>query len=115
MKKFVLIVTFLASGCASAIMEGFVGKDISEVVLQYGPPVNKIDMPDGRIAFQWSMDSYVVMPSTTNIYSSGNIATVNSYGGGVFTNTCLYTLFATPSSNNSYTITGFQKPRLDCE
>lgn len=119
MKKLLIVVCLFVAGCASQVMEGFVGKDITEVQLQYGPPINAIDMPDGRKAFQWRFDSTTMMPMTTNYtaYGSGNIVsgTAYSYGGGVFTTPCFYTLFARPNSNKSYTVVGFQKPSLECE
>lgn len=118
--RIVAFVGFLAlAGCASQIMEGFVGKDISEVQLQYGPPINVMDLPDGRKAFQWRFDSTTYMPVTTNYtaYGSGNMVsgTAYSYGGGAFTTPCFYTLFAKPNAKKSFTVVGFQQPRLDCE
>jgi hypothetical protein len=107
------------SGCASQVMEGMVGKDITEIQLQYGPPVNVLDLPDGRKAFQWRFDSQMVMPSTTNYsaYGSGNMVTgtAYTYGGGVISTPCFYTLFARPNNNKSYTVVGFQPPSLECE
>ena len=119
MKMTPLAFFVVLASCASQIMEGFVGKDVTEVALQYGPPLAAFDMPDGRKAFQWRMDSAYTMPSTTTYtgVASGNLitGTAQTYGGGVQTNACFYTLFAEPNKNNSYTVVGFQKPRLDCE
>ncbi len=109
----------VVASCASAIMEGFVGKDLREVQLEYGPPINAFEMPDGRTAFQWRFDSTTMMPMTTSYsgVASGNwvTGTATTYGGGVFSTPCFYTLFGTPNSNDSYTIVGFQRPKLDCE
>ena len=119
MRPTFLVVVFALAGCASQIMEGFVGKDISEVQLQYGPPVNVMDMADGSKAFQWRINSVMAMPSTTTYpgYTSGNLTTGTAYtsGGGLISSTCFYTLFAKANANKSYTVVGFQKPRLDCE
>lgn len=119
MKKFVFASCLFLAGCASDIMETFVGKDITEVQLQYGPPINSIAMPDGRKAFQWRFDSTAMMPMTTNYtaYGSGSMVsgTAYSYGGGMYTTTCFYTFFAKPNSNKSYTVVGFQPPSLECE
>lgn len=119
MRRSFLVLAFAVAGCASQIMEGFVGKDVSEVQLQYGPPINVLDMPDGRKAFQWRQDSAMLMPTTTHYtgYQSGNLINGSAYtsGGGLFTNTCFYTLFAKANANKSYTVVGFQKPTLDCE
>lgn len=119
MRFFVVPFLLLLPACASQVMENLVGKDVTEVQLQYGPPVNVLDMPDGRKAFQWRIDSTVMMPMTTSYtgVTSGNITTGNAFtsGGGVFTTACFYTLFARPNQNNSFTVVGFQPPRLDCE
>lgn len=107
------------SACASQVMGGFVGKDLTEVQLQYGPPINVLDMPDGRKAFQWRFDSSMMMPTTTNYnaVASGNWVTgsATTYGGGILTTPCFYTLFAKPNQNKSYTVVGFQPPSIACE
>lgn len=99
------------TACASQIMEGFVGKDITDVQLQYGPPINVMDMPDGRKAFQWRFDSNVMMPMTTTYTGTTAFTT----GGSIISTACFYTLFAKPNTMNSYTVVGFQPPKLDCE
>ena len=100
-------------------MQNFVGKDVSQVVAQYGPPVNVYDAPDGRKAFQWQLNSAVVMPNTTtyNAYNNGNMTTgtATTSGGYLGTNTCFYTLYAVPAGENRWTVTGFEPPRLACE
>ncbi len=115
MKKFLLLAALAVSGCASQIMGELVGKDVSQVVVQYGPPVNAFDMPDGRKAFQWRMDSAFFMPTTTTVTTYGNVATAYNSGGGVFSNTCFHTLYAEPNAAKSYTVVDFEPPRLDCE
>jgi hypothetical protein len=113
-----ILAVFLA-GCASQIMGEMVGKDVSQVVAQYGPPVNSFDTPDGRRAFQWRMDNAVVMPTTTtaNAYAYGNYATgtATTTGGYMGTNVCWYTLYAKKNGKTGWIITGFEPPRLDCE
>lgn len=96
-------------------MEGFVGKDISEVYVQYGPPMNRFEMPDGRHAFQWHIQEEFFMPSTTTINTYGGMATAQTYGGGIYSNSCYYTLYAKPNSAKSFTVVGFEQPRIDCE
>jgi hypothetical protein len=96
-------------------MEGYVGRDITEVVLDYGPPSASFDMPDGRTAFQWSITSSFVAPTyaTTNVY--GNTAFTNISGGGVSTQSCAYTLFGQENAQGSYTIVGYHPPNPFCE
>jgi hypothetical protein len=91
----------LVSGCASTVMEGYVGKDITEVILAEGPPMNKLVLPDGRTAFQWS--------KTVSSIS------INQYGGYGHNTDCVYTYFAKENREGSYTVTGFQSPELECE
>lgn len=109
------VVAIALAGCASQIMGGMVGKDITEVMLSYGPPASRFEMPDGRTAFQWRMSGATVMPTTTTFVGTGNVMTAQTTGGGMMGWTCNYTLFATPNSANSYTITGFQPPSFGCE
>ena len=56
----------ILSGCASQIMQRYIGQDAREVVVDYGPPANAMDMGDGRRAFQWVMDSSYTTPTTTS-------------------------------------------------
>lgn len=119
MRFFVVPFLLLLPACASQVMENLVGKDVTEVQLQYGPPVNVLDLPDGRKAFQWRFDSTFVMPTTTSYtgVQNGNLISGNAYtsGGGVFSTPCFYTLFARPNKSQSYTVVGFQPPSLECE
>lgn len=104
----------LIGACAEQVMNSFVGKDITEAVTSYGPPVASFDLPDGRTAFQWRIDSAFVAPTTTNIYGTGNMATAYTYGGGVMSKQCFYTLFAKPNPRKSFTIVGYAPPRVGC-
>lgn len=119
MRLFALAALLFGAACASQIMEGLVGKDITEVQLQYGPPINVMDMPDGRKAFQWRVDTDMMMPTTTTYtgVTNGGVYTGNAIttGGGFFSTACFYTLFAEPNRNKSFTVVGFQRPKWDCE
>lgn len=92
--KFALIflVSALLLGCVSTHMKQYLGKDIREVVLDSGPPVNALDMGEGVRAFQfrWGGGTYRVPTTTTttgNVNTYGNSAWFNSTsitsGGGV--------------------------------
>jgi len=100
-------------------MESYVGKDVTEVVVQYGPPSNVFEMPDGRVAFQWSITTPIIMPTTTTVNAYGGYGYATGYstttGGYVGDQNCVYTLFAQPNSQNSFTVVGFQPPNLMCE
>ncbi|WP_298974900.1 hypothetical protein [uncultured Roseobacter sp.] len=115
MKKYLLLIAFgLMSACATQIMQGYVGRDITEVVLDYGKPTNVVELPDGRTAFQWNRTTSYTAPITTNIYGSGSYATATTYGGGTSYSDCLYTLFAQPNAQGSFTVTGYKEPSFSC-
>jgi hypothetical protein len=125
MNKFMLLlnVVFITS-CASQIMQGYVGKDMREVMLDYGPPANAFDMGDGRRAFQWVMNSSYTTPTyattTGNVNSVGNSAWFNSntqiHGGQTYTQRCAYTLFGRwDEGRQGWTVIGFKQPKLMCE
>lgn len=114
---------FLA-GCASQIMQGYVGKDVREVMLDYGPPANAFDMGDGRRAFQWVQNSSYTTPTYANTTATatpaGYTTWVNSNtqitGGQTINSQCIYTLFARwDDTADGWTVVGFRKPSLMCE
>ncbi|WP_207063551.1 hypothetical protein [Motiliproteus sp. SC1-56] len=97
----VLAATVLA-GCASNMLEKYAGKDIREVMVDYGEPVSAFDLPDGRRAFQWVQNNSYQTP--TRIISHrqpvdrksdpgswvSNQTTI--FGGEIVESSCLYTL-----------------------
>lgn len=125
MRKFTLVVLpILLAGCASSIMNSFVGQPVQQTVLKYGPPANAMDMPDGSRAFQWVRSSSYTTPVTANSYGHvagyGNNAiwmqNTQISGGQTFTSSCAYTLFARwNEASNAWIVTGYQKPNLMCE
>lgn len=98
-----ILVAVLFVGCASTHMKQYLGKDIREVVIDSGPPINAFDMGDGRRAFQfrWGGGSFVVPQTTTvsgSVTSIGNTAWYSgsaiTTGGGVITSEgCVITYF----------------------
>lgn len=118
MKK-LLFALFLVAGCASQIMDGFVGQNVNQVMIKYGPPVNVFDVGDGRRAFQWRVDESLIIPQTTNYnaYTTGNFTTGTAVttGGYLGSHTCFYTLYAKQNKPNSWIVVGFEKPNLFCE
>ncbi len=122
MKPFFILFMFIftLSGCASTIMEGYVGKDVREVVLDYGPPINALDLAGGQRAFQWKINSSFTTPiqSTTTSNISRNWYTANTIttGGQTYSSSCIYTLLTKRSTNkDAWIVTGFRKPSLMCE
>ena len=120
-RVFISAVLALAlSACASQIMRGYVGKPLQEVMLDYGPPVNAMDMPDGTRAFQWAISSAFVTPThvTSTTTPAGNMWLTNTQitGGQLITNSCVYTMFARWSEEQrTWVFTDFRRPSALCE
>jgi hypothetical protein len=125
MKKLsILMLALLLGGCASQIMKSYVGKDVREVMLDYGPPANAFDMGDGRRAFQWVIGSSYTTPvtatTTGSVNTYGSTSWVNSNttitGGQTINSECVYTLFGRwNEERNGWLITDFKKPNFMCE
>lgn len=123
-KVFAFGLILLVSGCASQIMQSYIGKDIREVMIDYGQPANAFDMGDGRRAFQWVKHSSYTTPvtSTTNgsVSVYGSNAWVNSNtvisGGQTINSSCAYTLFASwREATKGWVVVDFKKPNIMCE
>jgi len=120
----VLSVSAALAGCASQIMKSYVGKDVREIMIDYGPPANAFDMGDGRRAFQWTKHNSIVTPTTASTTGSvsqyGNSAWVNSNtvitGGQTLNVDCIYTMFATwDDARKGWIVAGYKTPKLDCQ
>lgn len=120
----VALVTIALSGCASTIMKNYVGRPLQMAMLDYGPPVNAFDMPDGTRAFQWVRDRTFVMPAT--VTNSGQAVPIGNSvwwtqrtqitGGQPIASSCAYTMFARwDEAQNAWVFTGFKKPKYECE
>lgn len=111
---------FLLSGCASQIMQSYVGGSIQEPILDYGPPTNVLDLEDGRRAYQWRITSSgampVTSPTTATVYGSAGYAT--AYGTSTtyvpYSQECLYTLTAVQQGER-WIVDGFRDPGFWCE
>lgn len=116
----VLFLAFFLSGCASQILESYVGKSVTEPILDYGPPSNVLELANGKRAYQWAVTNSGVMPmsspTTVTAYGSGGYAT--AYGTSTtyipYSNDCIYTLFASQKGKD-WIVEGFRRPTLDCE
>jgi hypothetical protein len=110
----------ILTGCVSDTMRNFVGRDIREVELAYGPPTNQIDMGGGTRAFQWTKISVDTTPmtavTTTDKDRKGRKTSQTQFvGGNQSVTRCLYTFMAAwnPQSSN-WIVTGFRQPSFDC-
>ena len=103
---------------SSGIMQSYVGKDVAEAAMDYGPPTGTMDLPDGTRAFLWKMSGTKVIPRTTTYNASGYgdwvTGSATTYGGGVSNWQCNYTLIGQKNAQKSYTIVGFRKPIASC-
>ena len=110
----------LLAACAADAMQGFVGQDIRAVELQYGPPVNEIDLGGGTRAFQWQKTSIDTTPAsavtTTDKDKKGRKTTQTTFVGGTQSvSVCLYTfLTGWDGPRNGWIVTGFRQPSIDC-
>ncbi len=101
-------------------MEGYVGKSVSEPMLDYGRPAEVYDLPNGQRAFQWEMQSSGVMPvnsyGSANVYGSGGWATATTTQTNYvpYSQSCRYTLIG-ERDGNDWIIVSFRKPTLGCE
>jgi hypothetical protein len=114
------VATALLVGCVADTMRSYVGQDIRAVELNYGPPINQIDLGNGTRAFQWSKVSVDTTPvsavTTTDKDKKGRKTTDTQFVGGEQTVTrCLYTFIAARNPQaNSWIVTGIREPSLDC-
>lgn len=110
----------LLIGCTADQMRTYIGQDIRSVELNYGPPVNQIDLGNGTRAFQWQKISVETTPvsavSTTEKEKKGRRTTQTQFiGGDTSVTKCLYTFIAmwNPQANG-WVVTGIREPSFDC-
>lgn len=124
MRAIVIALALIVSGCASSIMQGYVGQTLQEAMLDYGPPANAFDMPDGSRAFQWSMSSTFVTPTTVRQTGSvtpgfGSVdwsSRTTIQGGQPITGTCLYTMLARWDEGRiAWVFFDYRRPNMMCE
>jgi hypothetical protein len=114
------VIAILLVGCVADKMRSYVGQDIRQVELAYGPPVNQIDWGNGTRAFQWAKISVDTTPvsavTTTDKDSKGRKTTQTQFVGGDQSVTkCLYTFItAWNPSGNGWVVTGIREPSFDC-
>lgn len=108
------------TACASEVMKSYIGKSISEPMMDYGRPTNVYDLGNDRRAFQWIMNQSgaypITSPSYGTIYGAGGWATVTTSSTTYvpYSKTCAYTITA-KKSGDDWIVDGFRKPTLGCE
>jgi len=121
------LISLCLAGCQTPamILQGYVGKDLREAVLDYGYPVMFLDMADGRRAFQWDMSRKVDLPAsaetttkTQGLWTNSTTSTSKTVidpGGTMTITNCKYTMFGEWSTEqNGWEIVDFKKPSGIC-
>jgi hypothetical protein len=110
----------MLAGCAADTMRGYVGQDVRNVELNYGPPANQIDLGNGTRAYQWTKITVDTTPmsavSTTDKDKKGRKTTQTDFiGGDQSVTKCLYTFITTWNPQaNGWIVTGIREPSFDC-
>jgi hypothetical protein len=113
-------IAVLLVGCAADTMRSYLGQDIRNVELTYGPPANQIELGNGVRAFQWRKISVDTTPmsavTTTDKDRKGRKTTETQFVGGQQSVTdCLYTFLTTwDARQNGWIVTGIRQPSFDC-
>ncbi|RYG90106.1 MAG: hypothetical protein EON59_00565 [Alphaproteobacteria bacterium] len=116
MRLWLVVAALALSGCVSTQMRTFVGKDIAEVQLRYGPPAQVVDLADGRRAYQFKEGGgAAVIPGNTTASATtvGNTTFVNSQTTPAMVidrNPCLLTFIATPTGSR-WTVQDIRVPK----
>lgn len=128
MKRTLMMVAVLAvfvtllSGCATDIMQSYVGRSPEAVMARYGPPDNVFDMPDGRRAFQWVQVTQSTSTATEESrtrwddrrHGRERVTTRQTTPAVSETHKCYYTLYATLSPENIWIFNSFEEPEFGC-
>lgn len=97
----------LVAGCTTTQMaqnyldSNYVGKNMDEFVLKYGPPFGKFQLNNGDVLYSWSSEvKNYAMPATTTV-SGTNMngyvnATATTWGGGSVSVYCKVNLVVGP-------------------
>jgi hypothetical protein len=121
-KVLILAAVLMIGGCATQVMQGYIGRPVQSAMASYGPPDVVFEMPDGRRAFQWVMTSSGVTPRQSygqaNIYAPpGAFAQVNTqtmtFGGNPYSMTCRYTMYAT-WNGSAWIFDSYEPPAFGC-
>ncbi|WP_162497423.1 hypothetical protein [Roseovarius dicentrarchi] len=111
----------ILAGCAAPVLDKYMGRSIVDPMLDFGQPAEVFDLPDGRRAYQWSVDKQASRPSPRPVIGVGigvgrggwgNVTTIGtSYE--TYTKSCRYTLIASPRGGG-WVVTDQRKPAPGC-
>jgi hypothetical protein len=115
-----IVVLLVLGGCVASTMRGYIGQDVRQVELAYGPPSNVIDLGNGTRAYQWARISTSSTPAsavttTTRDKKGRRVSTTELIGGQPTVTRCLYVFMTAWSPQwNGWIVTGIREPSLDC-
>ncbi|WP_324751576.1 hypothetical protein [Roseovarius sp. Pro17] len=117
------LAALILAGCATTSeMEGYVGRSISEAMLDYGPPDDVFLLTDGRRAYQWEIRKDSFRPAPQPTIGVGIGIGRGRWGGGIttvntsyvpYSKTCRYTLIS-DKRGNDWVVSGYRKPTPGC-
>jgi hypothetical protein len=121
MKKLIVVLCLvIVSGCAvnTNRLKGYIGQGIRQVMIDYGRPVNVIDMGGGVRAYQFTESNTRVLPKQetvrTNSTTYGNTRTngnlFGSSGNGTFNSSGR----GSASTNTTQTYVTTERINFDC-
>jgi hypothetical protein len=118
MKKLIVVLAIVISGCVSTQMKSYVAKDIREVVLASGQPVGVVDMGDGTRAFQFMIggggpSQGISSQNSAQVNSDWyGKSTVTSTGGAVLSSGCLVSYITRwDESRQAWIVTDYRYPK----
>ncbi len=110
----------MLGACVADTMRTFVGQDVRQVAIAYGPPSSVIDLGGGTRAYQWTRISVSSTPvsavtTTTKDKKGRRISSTELVGGEQSVDRCLYTFMtAWNPQRNGWIVTGIRQPSLAC-
>lgn len=121
MKKILAFLSvFVLTSCASQIMESYIGKDIKEVMMDYGAPSAVLDLDKGKKAYQWHKVTTEHVPAqvytTSSAYGMLHTPVTNTYFTPAYSysSDCFYTFIA-EQRGDKWVVASFRSPALMCE
>ncbi|MDO9025299.1 hypothetical protein [Zwartia sp.] len=123
-KSILMIFLFLMSGCASQIMQSYIGQPLLRVVEDYGMPVAAFDSEPGVRSFIWVLQSQGVTPQLTtgSATVTGNqlFASTITYPATYTSSSCNYAIYARKTRDDidgvgAWTVVGYKTPPLRCQ
>ena len=113
----------MLGGCATTALRSYVGGDLQAIAARYGPPTTHTLLPNGTDRFQWVVAYHHTPANSVPLSTFVPLKTASlqarsaaAQAGAIFGGMCVYTVFARhDAAAGTWTVTGFQAPRIDCD